>query len=145
MSRTDLPHLDSLYRISIRIVHDPALAANLVEQTYAEACRFCNPASDTRSTRNKLFEILFRNLDGYRFGNAAVKDAQEFDEVLAALENLPVHCREVVLLADVEGFGYEDIARILRITKDLVRSRLREGRSRLCAALEKTGGQAVVA
>lgn len=145
MSRTDLPHLDSLYRISIRIVHDPALAANVVEETYADACKLCNPKSDTAFTRNKLFEILFRNLERYRSGGAAVAAGPEFDDVLAALGNLPVSCREVVLLADVEGFGYDDISRILRITKDLVHSRLREGRTRLCAALEKTGGQAVVA
>jgi RNA polymerase sigma-70 factor (ECF subfamily) len=53
------------------------------------------------------------------------------DDIIKALEELPDQFREVVLLADVEGFSYKEIADILDIKIGTVMSRLHRGRRRL--------------
>jgi RNA polymerase sigma-70 factor, ECF subfamily len=50
------------------------------------------------------------------------------DEVKAALESLPENFRLPVLLADVEGFAYKEIAEMLDIPIGTVMSRLHRGR-----------------
>jgi RNA polymerase sigma-70 factor (ECF subfamily) len=57
------------------------------------------------------------------------------DEVKAALESLPESFRMAVLLADVEGFAYKEIAEILDIPIGTVMSRLHRGRKALQKAL----------
>jgi RNA polymerase sigma-70 factor (ECF subfamily) len=64
----------------------------------------------TRSAEDTLFE-LFTD-----------------DEVKAALEALPDSFRMPVLLADVEGFSYREIADMLDIPIGTVMSRLHRGR-----------------
>jgi len=53
------------------------------------------------------------------------------DEVKAAIEDLPEQFRMAVLLADVEGFSYKEIAEILDIPIGTVMSRLHRGRKGL--------------
>lgn len=57
--------------------------------------------------------------------------------VEAALQLLPECFREVVILREIEGFGYEEIAEILQITTGTVKSRLARGRAALRTALEQ--------
>ncbi len=52
-------------------------------------------------------------------------------EVVSAVESLPENYRVAVLLADVEGFAYKEIAEILDIPIGTVMSRLHRGRKRL--------------
>ena len=52
-------------------------------------------------------------------------------EVVAAVEALPDNYRMAVLLADVEGFAYKEIAEILDIPIGTVMSRLHRGRKAL--------------
>jgi RNA polymerase sigma-70 factor (ECF subfamily) len=56
-------------------------------------------------------------------------------EVKAALEELPEQFRIAVLLSDVEGFSYKEIAGILDVPIGTVMSRLHRGRRRLEKAL----------
>jgi len=51
--------------------------------------------------------------------------------VLRAIEELPDEFRVPVVLADVEGFGYQEIAEILGVPVGTVKSRLYRGRRRL--------------
>ncbi len=53
------------------------------------------------------------------------------DDVQAALENLPYQFRLVVLLCDVEGFSYNEIAIIINSPLGTVMSRLYRGRKLL--------------
>ncbi|MFM8268397.1 MAG: sigma-70 family RNA polymerase sigma factor [Ilumatobacteraceae bacterium] len=57
------------------------------------------------------------------------------DEVKQALEDLPESFRLPVLLADVEGFSYREIAEILDIPIGTVMSRLHRGRKSMQRAL----------
>lgn len=60
-------------------------------------------------------------------------------EVKAAVESLPEQFRLAVLLADVEGFSYKEIADILDVPIGTVMSRLHRGRRSLQKALHTFG------
>ena len=53
------------------------------------------------------------------------------DEVATALNSLPVDFRTVIILCDIEGFTYEEMAKILDIPIGTVRSRLHRARNLL--------------
>jgi RNA polymerase sigma-70 factor (ECF subfamily) len=84
---------------------------------------------------------LFRRLGGLEAASAGrsaedlVLDQFGEAEVKAAVESLPEAFRMVVLLADVEGFSYKEIAEILDIPIGTVMSRLHRGRRALQKAL----------
>lgn len=59
------------------------------------------------------------------------------DEVASALNSLPVDFRTVIILCDLEGFTYEEMAKILDIPIGTVRSRLHRARHFLKEKLEK--------
>ncbi|MEQ8280691.1 MAG: sigma-70 family RNA polymerase sigma factor [Deltaproteobacteria bacterium] len=53
------------------------------------------------------------------------------DEVLAALDRVPVDFRMAVILSDIEGFSYKEIAEIMKCPVGTVMSRLYRGRRAL--------------
>jgi RNA polymerase sigma-70 factor (ECF subfamily) len=57
------------------------------------------------------------------------------DEVLRAIDELPEVFKETVVLSDVEGLSYQDIARVLDLPVGTVKSRLFRGRRLLQAKL----------
>jgi RNA polymerase sigma-70 factor (ECF subfamily) len=57
------------------------------------------------------------------------------EDIKAAVESLPAIFRLPVLLADVEGFSYKEIARIMEVPIGTVMSRLHRGRKALEKAL----------
>lgn len=69
---------------------------------------------------------------------SAVLDRIPDEEVQKALEALPDGFRMAVLLADVEGFSYKEIAEILEVPIGTVMSRLHRGRRALEKALWET-------
>ena len=66
---------------------------------------------------------------------AVVLESMPDEDVQGALEGLPEQYRAAVLLADVEGFSYKEIAEILEIPIGTVMSRLHRGRKALEKAL----------
>jgi RNA polymerase sigma-70 factor (ECF subfamily) len=68
------------------------------------------------------------------FDEAAATQLRE--RVAAALHMLPEAFREVVILREIEGFGYEEIAEMLQVNLGTVKSRLTRGRAALRQALE---------
>jgi RNA polymerase sigma-70 factor (ECF subfamily) len=74
----------------------------------------------------------------------ATSDASPFDcavrselkgRIEAALQLVPEAFREVVVLREIEGFGYEEIAEMLQVNIGTVKSRLTRGRAALREAL----------
>jgi RNA polymerase sigma factor (sigma-70 family) len=59
------------------------------------------------------------------------------DEVTIAINDLPEDFRTVILLCDIEGFTYEEIAAIIDIPLGTVRSRLHRARNLLKEKLKK--------
>jgi RNA polymerase sigma-70 factor, ECF subfamily len=80
---------------------------------------------------------LYRRLGGLeavQAGRSAEDELMDWftdDEVKDAIEHLPENFRLAVLLADVEGFSYKEIAEILEIPIGTVMSRLHRGRKAL--------------
>jgi RNA polymerase sigma-70 factor, ECF subfamily len=90
---------------------------------------------------------LYRRLGGLeaavagRSAEEEVMDHFTEGDVKAAVESLPEQFRLAVLLADVEGFSYKEIAEILDIPIGTVMSRLHRGRKALQRALLDFGMQ----
>lgn len=59
---------------------------------------------------------------------AIVEQTHLAGEVQAALERLPAQYRMAVILCDIQGFSYEEIAHMLRCSIGTVRSRIHRGR-----------------
>ena len=57
--------------------------------------------------------------------------------VRTALDALPERFREVLVLRELEGLGYRDIARILELPQGTVESRIHRARTRLAAELRR--------
>lgn len=80
---------------------------------------------------------LFRRLGGLegaaanRTAETEVLDALPDAEVKEALESLPEQFRMAVILADIEGFSYKEIAEILDVPIGTVMSRIHRGRKQL--------------
>ncbi|HVE46915.1 MAG TPA: sigma-70 family RNA polymerase sigma factor [Acidimicrobiales bacterium] len=89
--------------------------------------------------------FLYRRLGGLEAaaaGRSAEDEVLESfteSEVKEALEELPDQFRMAVLLADVEGFSYKEIASILDVPIGTVMSRLHRGRRALQKALFEFG------
>ena len=66
-----------------------------------------------------------------------VFDERHFDfDISAALADMPPEYRAAVVLCDIEGLTYEEIADVLGVKLGTVRSRIHRGRAQLRAALE---------
>jgi len=80
---------------------------------------------------------LYNRLGGLEAANAGrtpeaeVLDSMPDEAVKQALESLPEQFRMAVLLADVEGFSYKEIADIMDVPVGTVMSRLHRGRKQL--------------
>jgi RNA polymerase sigma-70 factor (ECF subfamily) len=102
-----------------------------------------------RPEQTELDEVedlyLYRRLGGLEAvsaGRSAEEEVLEHfteGEVKAAVEALPDQFRMAVLLADVEGFSYKEIAEILDVPIGTVMSRLHRGRRALQKTLHEFG------
>jgi RNA polymerase sigma-70 factor (ECF subfamily) len=70
-------------------------------------------------------------VDADRSTEAEVLDSIPEESVRQAIEDLPEQFRMAVLLADVEGFSYKEIAEITDVPIGTVMSRLHRGRKQL--------------
>ena len=113
----------------------------ILTNTYINSYR----AKQRRPEESALDEVedlyLYRRLGGLEaasMGRSAedeLMDTFSEAEVKQAVEDLPEVFRMAVLLADVEGFAYKEIAEILDIPVGTVMSRLHRGRKALQKAL----------
>jgi len=160
--RDVLPHLDLMYRVGLRLTGDPANAEDLVQDTVLKAFRAWDTFRQGTNARGWLLTIL-RNtfINDFRRRrrapvtvdldvaeqHALVHDQPgqdpegEFfhalvdDRILAAIDALPEEFREVVVLSDVEGLSYAQIAETLEVPVGTVKSRLFRARKQLQGAL----------
>ncbi|MCC5919159.1 MAG: sigma-70 family RNA polymerase sigma factor [Cyclobacteriaceae bacterium] len=156
-----LPHIDSMYNFAYRLTFDEDDAKDLVQDTYLKAYRFIESFRQGTNAKAWLFRILknsFINDFRKKSKQPAKVDYQEVeiyynsddvdesittdlrvetvqhmmgDEVTNALNALAVDFRTVIILCDLEGFTYEEMAKILDIPIGTVRSRLHRARNLL--------------
>lgn len=109
----------------------------ILTNTYINAYRKKQRRPDESDIDDVEDLYLYRRIGGAEgavLGRSAEDELMEMfgeDEVKVALEDLPEHYRLPILLADVEGFAYKEIAEILDIPIGTVMSRLHRGRKQL--------------
>ena len=158
---TVLPHLDAAFNYARWLTKNSAEAEDLVQDACVRAMRFLSSLRDD-DARAWLFAIV-RNTWYSRVSRRekiaeaipldSTRDAQpdialDPEErllqqhtvalVRAALEQLPVDFREVIVLREFEGLSYKEIAAVVRVPIGTVMSRLARGRERLMAVLKLT-------
>jgi RNA polymerase sigma-70 factor (ECF subfamily) len=144
-----LPHLDALYRVALRLTGDPTQAEDLVQDTMLKAYRAWHQYRPGTNAKGWLLTIL-RNtfINDYRRRKlepvATVEDVDPEgaffskivdEKVLEAIDALPPDFREVLVLSDMEGLRYGEIAEALKVPVGTVKSRLFRARRLLQASL----------
>jgi len=156
-----LPHSDLLYNYALRMTNNAEDARDLVQETYLKAYRFWDKYEPGTNIRAWLFRILKNSyINRYRKESKApdtvdFEDVQNYypsirdegsesgdlqgsvfsrlleDDVAQAIAELPDDFRTVVILCDIEGLTYEEIAAFVDCPLGTVRSRLHRGRKML--------------
>jgi len=152
------PHIRSMYNFAYRLTLDQDDAKDLVQDTYLKAYRFIDSFQKGTNAKAWLFRILKNSfINDYRkkskepskvdyqeveaYYNSDDVDRQITpdlrveslsnmigDEISNALNALDVDFKTVIILCDLEGFKYEEMAKILDIPIGTVRSRLHRAR-----------------
>ena len=154
-----MPLFDSLYNFAHWLTQNREEAEDLVQETYVKALRGFGSFQPGTNFRAWIFRILRNTFLTSRTGLAATRmvpldqeqtvavshDTPESilleqasqQQVQAALEQVPVVYREVLLLCDVEEMSYQEIADTLAVPIGTVMSRLHRARKALRSALEE--------
>jgi RNA polymerase sigma-70 factor, ECF subfamily len=112
----------------------------ILTNTYINSYRAAKRRPEIADVEDVEDLYLYRRLspvDGAPTRSAEEEALASFtdDEVKAAIESLPEAFRIAVLLADVEGFSYKEIAEITDVPIGTVMSRIHRGRRALQKAL----------
>ncbi|MFZ1806799.1 MAG: sigma-70 family RNA polymerase sigma factor [Cyclobacteriaceae bacterium] len=156
-----LPHINSMYNFGYRLTLDEDDAKDLVQDTYLKAYRFIESFQKGTNAKAWLFRILknsfindyrkkskepnkvdYQEVESYYNSDDVdrqittdlrVESLQDMigDEISNALNSLDVDFRTVIILCDLEGFKYDEMAKILDIPIGTVRSRLHRARNLL--------------
>jgi len=157
--------MDLLYNYALRMTNNTSDADDLLQDTYLKAYRFWDKYETGTNIRAWLFRIMknsYINLyrkevkqpntvdydevknfyNSIRDESIDSNDLQESlygnlldDDVAKAIAELPEDFRTVVILCDIEGLPYEEIAQFVECPVGTVRSRLHRGRKLLRSKL----------
>jgi RNA polymerase sigma factor (sigma-70 family) len=166
-----MPHINSMYNFAYRLTLDSDDSKDLLQDTYLKAFRFIDSFQKGTNAKAWLFRILKNSfINDYRkkskepskvdyqevesYYNSEDVDRQITpdlrvealqdmigDEISIALNSLDVDFRTVIILCDLEGFKYEEMAKILDIPIGTVRSRLHRARNLLKEKLSEYAKQ----
>jgi RNA polymerase sigma-70 factor (ECF subfamily) len=148
---TFLPHLTAAYNLARWLTHDGHNAEDVVQESYLRAFRMFDSfrGGDGRAwflavVRNTSVTWLQRNrrakstvpFDEARHGQMDDPPPTDDREALRqALADLPPEFREAVVLRDLEGLSYKEVAAVTGVPIGTVMSRLSRGRALLRHAL----------
>src|ERR1022692_1348808 len=159
-------HSARVYRLAYRLTGNPHDAEDLTQEVFVRVFRSLSSYTPGtfegwlhRITTNLFLDSVRRkqriHFEGlademaHRLPGSEPTPAQAFDDthldddVQAALKALPPEYRAAVVLCDIEGFSYEEIAVTLGVKLGTVRSRIHRGRAQLRSALEHRRPNAV--
>ena len=149
-----MPLFDSLYNFARWLAHNEADAEDLVQDTYLKALRSFASFQPATNFRAWIFKILkntfLSSCSKLERRMTLAMDSDDQDEpestvdsdtpetillnransqvIWNAIDDLPAHYRETLLLCDVEEMSYREIAEILAIPLGTVMSRLARAR-----------------
>jgi RNA polymerase sigma-70 factor, ECF subfamily len=153
-----LPHLDSAFNLARWLVRDPHDAEDAVQEAYLRAFKFFASfrGGDARAwllaiVRNTCHTWMQQErqhssmtaddvdldalADDAPSPEASILRRADDEAVRRAIEDLPAEFREVVVLRELEGLSYKEIAEISDVPIGTVMSRLSRARQRLEQAL----------
>jgi RNA polymerase sigma factor (sigma-70 family) len=153
-----LAHLDSAYNLASWLVRDPHDAQDIVQDAYLRAVKSIGTfrGGDQRAwmlsiVRNACFDFLRRDKaspfdemgDEVQYTVASeeidplmvMQRGEDVQLVRGAIAQLPVGIREVVILRELEGMSYKEIAEVTGVPMGTVMSRLARARRRLAEIL----------
>ena len=150
-------HSARVYRLAYRLTGNPYDAEDLTQEVFVRVFRSLSSYTPGtfegwlhRITTNLFLDTVRRKarirfdalpddaerIPGRELSPQQVYDDTHFDgDVQAALDALPPDFRAAVVLCDLEGLSYDEIAATLGIKIGTVRSRIHRGRTQLRAAL----------
>jgi RNA polymerase sigma-70 factor (ECF subfamily) len=155
---TGVEYLDGLYSYALVLTRNHAEAEDLVQETYVRALPAIGRLRAGSNTKGWLFTILrnvwLNQLRKWRNGpqmielevgdgvaNSIVEPSKdshdlyvsklEADQVRAAIAELPIDFREIILLREYEDLSYQEIANVLDCPVGTVMSRLGRARAKL--------------
>jgi RNA polymerase sigma factor (sigma-70 family) len=155
-----LPHLDAAYNLARWLTRNTQDAEDVVQEAYLRAFRFFG-GFHGGNARTWLLKIVRNTCYTWLHQNRPQQPTTAFDEELHtdmaqsqspetlvlrkadrqllnhALEELPVDFREVLVLLELEGLSYKEIAEVLAIPIGTVMSRLARARHRLRDSLSR--------
>ena len=158
------PHFREIYRAALRMTRRPAEAEDLSQEVFLQAWKSFSRFERGTNCRAWLYRILW-NVNQQRSrkrvpftlgaeGEALLAEtlaAEEptptqikDEEVMAALDAISAEHRQILLLSDVEGFTYKEIAAILRVPIGTVMSRLSRARAALREKVRSTAAAATI-
>ncbi len=149
--RLAFAHFGELRRVAVRVCEDRETSDDLVQETYLRAWRSFDKFEPGTNCRAWLFRIFFNVRSEYRRSQARrplvfplhyVKESTlpsqtdtsldfTLEEIKQAFAELPEPFQIAVLLSDVEGLKYREIAEVLNVPVGTVMSRLSRGRRML--------------
>jgi RNA polymerase sigma-70 factor (ECF subfamily) len=156
-----LPLLEPLYNFAYWLAQNRDEAQDLVQETFAKSLRGFDGFQRGTNFKAWIFRILRNTFLTSRTGLRAIPmldiddpaveppatttddperhllRIRDREAIEKAMETLPVHYREVVLLCDVEEMSYQEIADLLQIPIGTVMSRLARGRRHMRALLQQ--------
>ena len=153
-----LPHLDAAHNLARYLLRDDSAAADAVQDAYLRALRHFGGwrGGDARAWLLTIVRNVCRSARGgtdvefdetLHSGDVAERDpAADLARSTAretlgqALERLPQEFREVIVLRELEGLSYKEIADVTGVPVGTVMSRLSRGRERLRRALSDMEG-----
>ena len=148
------------YSYALRLTSDPDSAQDLVQDTFLKAYRYFDSFEMGTNFKAWIFKIMTRvYYDRYRAESRArqvradVDDIEAFgasdnggersilaEELEQALSELPEEFRLPVIMCDIHGLSYREIAETLGIPMGTVMSRLNRGRRKLREAVLRREG-----
>jgi len=152
-----LPHLDELFRTARRVVGNESEAEDVVQETFLQAWKSFDNFETGTNCRAWLYKIMFYVIQHHRRKwfrpkwtrdeNIELETSLVYEppipqdltdqDVIAALDRIPAHFREVIILTDVHEFSYKEVAETLDVPVGTVMSRLSRGRKRLRSELSQ--------
>ena len=156
---TVLPHLDAAFNYARWLTGNDAEAEDVVQDACVKAIRFLSSFRDgdarawlfaivrntwySRVTRRGAVNPLSLDMtddpaDSAPNPEARLLQQQTVARVRGALEQLPVEFREVLVLREIEGMSYKEIAAVVQVPIGTVMSRLARARDRLSAVLKSS-------
>lgn len=157
-------HAEMVFNVALRMTGDAEEAADASQETFLRVHRYCARFRGRSSLKTWIYRVTvnccrsrYRKNQSWknRFLSGSLEKVEQLPDtrrgpeartlardrgeaVMQSLRRLPAPFREAVVLRDLEGLSYEEIAGVLGVRIGTVRSRIARGRDRLRILLENS-------